>query len=240
MARNHGKQIRCYLDGRDISSNIGQITTELMADAHDITTFASAGWKESTSGLLGWTGKIEGFYDAASTGFASKIEAILGSASTGRSVLSWFDGDADAVGDAGFLGSEAVVTQKTTPISVSDLIKLSADFTGVGKAGATARLLHALSSSTAASTGATYDGSTETSGGGRGTLHVMAVTGAWSAKVAHSSDDTSFSNLITFVNSSSTGAETVEVSGTVKRYLRYSLTNSATGVIDWVMGFARY
>lgn len=240
MARSHGKDVRVYLDGRDISGHIAQIDTEVMAEAHDVTTFASSGWKESTSGLMGWSAKIEGFYDGASSGFAAQIEGILGSNSSGRSVLSWYDGAADGVGDVGFLGSEAVVTQESTPIDVADLIKLTANFEGNGRAAPGARLLHPLSSSTAASTGASYDAGAETSNGGRGTFHVMSVTGSWSANVAHSSDDTSFSNLISFSNSSSTGAQTVEVSGAVKRYLRYSLTNSSAGVLDWVLGFARY
>lgn len=236
----HGKDVRVYLDGRDISGNISQITTEVMAEAHDVTTFASSGWKESTSGLLGWTGKIEGFYDGASSGFAAQIENALGVATAGRAVLSWYDGAADGIGDAGFLGSEAIITQKSTPIDVSDLVKLSADFQGNGRAGAFGKLLHPLSSSTSDSTGASVDNAAETANGGRGTLHVVSVTGTWAFKVAHSSDDTSFSNLLTFTNSSSTGAETQEVSGTVKRYLRYSLSVTSSGVVNWAMGFARY
>lgn len=240
MARSHGKDIRVYLDGRDISGHASQVTTELSAETHDVTTFASSGWKESTSGLSGWTGSVEGFYDNASSGFAAQIEGALGSTATGRAVLSWFDGQADAVGDVGFLGSEAVVTQQAVPISVADITKLTATFEGNGKPGAAARLLHPLSSSTAASTGTTLDGTAETANGGRGTLHVMSVTGSWGFTISHSSNDTGYSALVSFTKSSSTGAETIEVTGTVKRYLRYSLTNSSAGVVDWVAGFARY
>ena len=236
----HGKQVRVYLDGRNVSSNISQVTTDLDVDVHDVTTFASSGWKESTSGLYGWTGSIEGFHDSSSTGFTDQIQDAVGGAGSGDAVLSWFDGDADGVGDVGFLGSEAVITQMATPISVADIIKLTANFQGNGRAGPGARLLHPLSSSTAGSSGASVDNLVETANGGRGTLHVMAVTGAWPWRVTHSSDDTSFAALVTFTNSSSTGAETIEVTGTVKRYLRYSLATSSAGVTDWVMGFARY
>lgn len=240
MARAHGKDVRVYLDGRDISGHIAQVDIEVSVDTHDVTTFASSGWKESTGGLAGWTASLEGFYDSASTGFAAQIEAALGSTAAGDAVLSLFDGAADGVGDVGFLGSEAIVTQKQTPVNVADVIKLTANFQGNGRAGPNARLLHPLSSSTVGSTGASVDNAVETANGGRGTLHVTAVTGAWTWKVAHSSDDTSWSDLITFANSSSTGAETIEVAGTVKRYTRYSLATSSAGVADWVMGFARY
>lgn len=240
MARMHGKDVRVYLDGRDISGHIAQVTTEANVETHDVTTFASSGWKESTSGLYGWSGTLEGFYDSASTGFTDQLQDAVGSTGTGDAVLSWFDGGADAVGEVGFLGSEAVLSQLQTPVSVADLIKVTATLQGNGRAGAKGRLLHPLSSSTAGSTGATVDNTAETAGGGRGTLHVTAVTGGWTWKVAHSSDDTSWSDLITFTNSSSTGAETIEVAGTVKRYLRYSLTTSSAGVADWLMGFARY
>lgn len=236
----HGKDVRVYLDGRDISGHIAQITTEVGVEAHDVTTFASSGWKDSTSGLYAWTGTVEGFYDSGSSGFADQIQDVLGSSASGDAVLSWFDGSADGVGEVGFLGSEAIVTQMQTPIDVADLIKLTANFQGNGRAGPAARLLHPLSSSTVGSTGASVDNAAETANGGRGTLHVTAVTGSWTWKVAHSSDDASFSDLITFTNSSSTGAETIEVSGTVKRYTRYSLATSSAGVTDWVMGFARY
>jgi hypothetical protein len=240
VARSHGKDVRVYLDGRDISGHVASVNTDVTVDVHDVTTFASSGWKESTSGLGGWTGSIEGFYDNASSGFASQVEAAFGSTASGDAVLSWFDGAADGVGDAGFLGSEAIVTQRSTPVNIADLVKLSAEFQGNGRAGAVGRLLHPLSSSTASSTGATLDNGGESANGGRGTLHVMSVTGTWAFTIAHSSDDTSFSALVSFTNSSSTGAETIEVAGTVKRYLRYSLTNSSAGVVDWVAGFARY
>lgn len=240
MARVHGKDVRVYLDGRDISGHISQVTTEVSADVHDVTTFASSGWKESTSGLGGWTGSVEGFYDNASSGFASQIEAALGSAVAGRSVLSWYDGSADGVGDAGFLGSEAVVTSRSVPVNIAEITKLAVSFQGNGRPGAVGRLLHPLSSSTTASTGTTLDGVAETANGGRGTLHVMGVTGSWGFAISHSSNDTSYTALVSFTKSSSTGAETIEVTGTVKRYLRYSLTNSSAGVVDWVAGFARY
>jgi hypothetical protein len=46
--------------------------------------------------------------------------------------------------------------------------------------------------------------------------------------------------LITFTAFSAAGAQTIEVTGTVNRYLRIIGTEDAAGTITFVGGFARY
>lgn len=238
MARVHGKDVRVYLGSRDISGDVMSLDLAATCDVHDSTTFAAAGWKKVDPGLYGWTGKAEGFYDP--TTFGPQIETALGSDTAGRGVLSVYDGGADGIGDSGFLGSESVVKTRSQPVKVADLIKLSIDMDGNGRAGLVGKLLHVLAAETVTFNGSSLDNSASSSAGGRGTVHVTSVTGTWTLKVQHSTDNSSWSDLITFTAFTAAGAQTVEVSGTVNRYLRIIGTEDVAGTITFVGGFARY
>jgi L-alanine-DL-glutamate epimerase-like enolase superfamily enzyme len=75
-------------------------------------------------------------------------------------------------------------------------------------------------------------------------LHVTANsrTAGSVFKVQHSSDNTTFADLITFatVATTLTGAEKIEVTGTVNRYVRASFApGGSTGSITYSLAFAR-
>jgi hypothetical protein len=217
-----------------------------MVDTHDVTTFNSSGWKESTAGLKSWTAGIDGFYDNSSVGssFALQLAALLGA--TGG-ILSVYENKAAALGDYGFLGSDAILDKESEPISVADIVKLSGQLKGNGRAGLVGRVLHAYASATAAGNGTELDSwnGVSSTAGGRANLHVTEFTcsGVVTLKVQHSNDATNWVDYLTFTTiSTGVMAETLESTAKVERYLRENrAVTSATGLnMKYVLGFARY
>ncbi len=240
MARQHGKDVRVYLGGRDASGDLVSIEVTAAVDTHDATTFASAGWKQFDPGLVGWTGKLEAFYDPASGGIGRQLETALGANTAGLGVLSIFDGAANAVGDAGVIGSEALFKSRIQPIKVNDLIKLSGDLDGNGRLGLFGHLLLPHGTQTGSFDGASFDNGASSANGGRANLHVTSISGTWTFKVQDSPDDSTWADLIAFTAFTAIGAQSIEVTGTVDRYVRIIGTEDVAGTVVAVGGFARY
>jgi hypothetical protein len=236
----HGSQIRCYLGERDLSADVYQLDVAPLAEVHDTTTFADAGWRTADPGLFAWEGSLTGFYDPAAAGYGRQLETALGSNTAGLGVLSLYEGDADAVGDAGVLGSEAVVAKRGQPVNVGDLVRLSATLRGNGRMGLFGKLLHPKSEDTVSTNGSSLDNSASSANGGRGNLHITAISGTWTIKIEHSANGSAWSTLIAFTQATAIGAQTVEVTGTVNRYLRATSTEDVAGSITFVCGFSRY
>lgn len=237
MARMHGSNVQIYLGERDASGDLTLISPAVAADVHEVTTFSSNGWKESDPGLLGWSAAIEGFYDPAVGGYGRQLETLLG---TTGGILSIYDDDDDAIGDKGWLSSDAVLTERAEPVSVADLIRLNGTLQGAGRAGLDGRLLHVSGEETITGVGTSLDNSTSSASGGRANLHILAITGTWTIKVQDSPDDAAWADVATFSSHTATTASTAEATGTVDRYLRASFTEDVAGSVTFVLGFARY
>jgi hypothetical protein len=239
VARMHGSQVRAYLGGRDASGDISAISPKFNAATHEATTFASAGWSESDPGLLSWSADIAAFHDPAVGGIVEQIDALLG----GSGVLSVYDGAADAIGDSGILFSSGILESRDQPVNVADLVKLNGAIKGNGRVGLFGKLLHPKGDETVTGNESSLDNTVSSANGGRANLHVTAITGSWTIKVQHSSDNAAWDDLITFTQVTAAGgvtAETKEVTGTVNRYLRVTSTEDVAGTITFVCGFARY
>lgn len=242
MARMHGRNVQVLLGGRDASGDLISITPKLSADTHDTHTCGDA-WKEATPGLLGWEAELSGFYDPAVGGIGRQFEALLGA--TGG-IVSIIEGDANAIGDQGLALSDAILTSREQPIAVADLIKLSGNLQGSGRAGLNARLLHVLGQETITGVSASHNNSASSASGGRGNLHVTAITGTWTIVIEHSDNDGApdpWAALITFTQVAAAGgatSETKEVTGTVKQYVRVTFTEDVAGSITFGVALARY
>jgi len=240
LARMHGSACRAYLAGRDISGDVTSISPKLECRTHDITRLASGGWAESWPGLLVWSADLEAFYDSAVGGIGRQFEDLLGAAG---GVLSVYDGNADSVGDAGVLFSDAILESRDQPVDVGEMIKLKGTLRGTGRVGLHGRLLHPLATEVATGTGASCDNGASSANGGRATLHITAITGTWTLKIQHSNDDGGtdpWSDVATVSGKTAIGATTIEVTGTIKRYVRAAWTADVAGSCTFIAGFARY
>jgi hypothetical protein len=243
VAREHGKEVRVYLGPRDISDDVMSVSVDAMREVHDVTVFASAGWRESDPGLLGWEGSFDAFYQpSTSLGTIGFQTEDVGNDSANLFPLSIYDGQADAIGEVGKLCSDAILTKRGDPINVAEMRKLSVAMKGNGRMALNGTLLHPLAADTSSGASTAHDGSAETTAGGRANLHVTSCTGNWDLIVQHatSTADGDFSALVTFSGITGATGRTSEVSGTVKRYLRAKREDNSTGSVNWIVGFGRY
>jgi hypothetical protein len=248
MARMHGKDCRVYFGSRDASGDIGAVNFGVSVDVHDTTNFADAGWRSSDPGQGAYELTLDGWYDPAVAGFGRQLESLLG-ASGG--VLTVVGGSADAIGDDAFVFPDSMLTKRSQPVNVADLVKLTGSLvpgnpaSGGNRPGLLGVLLRVLAQTTlngSAQNGTGHDGTASSANGGRANLHVTAIDAATSAvvKVQHSTDNVTYADLITFTAATAITSESLEVSGTVNRYVRVTVTGTNTKNITFLVAFARY
>lgn len=241
MARSFGKDIRVYLGSRDVSGDLTTITINAMADTEDSTTFNNLGAHGFDAGLYGWEADVAGFYDGAAAGFGRQLETLLGAAG---GVISVYDDLADAIGDKGILLSDGILSKRNQPIQVASLIKLTGSFKAAGNSarpGLYGVLLQPLALKSATSAAASFDSGASSANGGRANFHVTAVTGTGGAiAISDSPDNVTFTDRCLLVGVVATGGYTVEMTGTVQRYLKADWTINGASSLTFVAGFARY
>ena len=225
------------MDGVDVSGNFSEVSFDPSADVHDVTNFGSNGSHEFDPGLRDWEFSWSGFYDSVTIG--PQAEALIG---TLGGIISVFDGTASTLGDTGLVLPKTILTKMGKPVKVADMVHITGALkppsTGP-RAGDFAKLLHPLGAETTAANTTDLDNAASSANGGRGNLHVTAVTGTWDIKIQHSPDNSTWADLITW-SSVAVGALTTEVSGTVDQYLRALWSFSVSGSVTFVTGFARY
>jgi hypothetical protein len=230
----HGKSVRIYVGARDANTVLTAADVTIEAELHDRTTFADAGWKTFQGGTGGGQVELTALYDPSNDTVAS-LE------SPGAELpVSIYDGDANSIGDRGIITGAMTVSGRSQPIGIGDLGKSTVTLQGGGQIGARARLLHPLGQETATGSSDGVDlGVIAITNGGRGTLHVTAVTGSSTIRIQHSADGSVYADLIVFTVVSAITSESIEVSGTVNRYVRDN-RSVTTGNVTYVSGFSPY
>lgn len=101
--------------------------------------------------------------------------------------------------------------------------------------------LHAHGAETVDLNSTSVDNAALTSNGGVANLHVTAYSGLTNAviKVQHSTDNSSWSDLITFTTVTTVTSQRSTASGTVNRYVRSFLDVTGSGSITFALAFAR-
>lgn len=206
---------------------------------------------------------------AETTAFGASAKSyIVGLKDAALSASGMFDGDANAVDEvlAASIGSDTlspvllapasntagnrcyILQAKTTSYEVSspvgDVVSVSYDAQADGGAD-DGVILVAANARTATGNDTSVDNTTSTSNGGVAQLHVTANTmnNTTVFKVQHSSDNSTFVDLVTFTTVASTTKtserSTVAAATTVNRYLRVSTTCNGSGSITYTTAFAR-
>ena len=188
---------------------------------------------------------------ADTDGSDEELQALLGNATT--PVLTVREGSAAIGGRA--IVAQANETNYAITSPVSSVSTVTADFECTPNQ--VSNLTFALSAGVQLTAGASIaygslgnlssvDNSASSANGGAATLHVPTntVNGTTTIKVQHSANNSSWADLVTFTNVSSTGktSEIKAVSGTVNRYLRATASESgaSTGAITFMIAFARF
>jgi len=234
----HGKRTSVLLNGTDMSPFLNEATQTQEIETAETTTFADSD-KTYITGLADGTISTSGLFDSTAGASDAVLSGLIGQEDNTFTVLP----------EGANAGSRSIIangqlTSYEVSSPVGDVVAIAAEvqadgglFSGVAFNG-----LEVVSAS--AGTTASVDNGTATSGGALANLHVTENTrdGSATFKVQHSSDGSSWADLVTFtsVSASTTVGESITSTGTVNRYLRgtYSLAG-ASGSLTYHISAAR-
>ena len=232
-----GYLTRVLYDEHDLSSVLRSASTDITIEMLDVTTFDPSGNPDMSyiAGLKTGTVTLDGLWEDLPTDGVDELfnTDLDGGLST---VTISYEG-LNAVGDRVTLVSGR---QTDSPItsSVADVVQLSSGRQGSGavKGGVA---LHEQTQETTTGNFASVDNTALSSNGAVAHLHVTDFTGTSATiVVADSTNDTVFSDLITFTSVTGATSERASVTGTVNRYARVELSGTFTD-ITFSVGFAR-
>lgn len=220
MSFTHSKDSRLMVGSTALAAYLTGYTSTTNTDTSDTTPLTStdrtyvAGLSDST---LTATGLFEPLSDTPAV-------ATLGAAS----------GSPVTIAPAGLaVGAPVLVvsnreTSYELSSAVGEVVAASIAFQGDGRFDAGVSL-YDLAEVTAGGNGTAHTDAAGTANGAAATIHVTACTGTLTVKVQHSTNNSVWTDLVTFTAATGATSERVVVAGTVNRYLRASWTLTGAG-----------
>jgi len=234
-----------YIHGFNALGSCGQIGETKMpsvkATMEDLTGPGCSSELMAPNGFVETEGASgSGWYSSDTLAY---IQRLRGMATTTRILCGGMEGLSVGAWFWGYQGLDGKIEPSTenkafTKFNFENPLKAgNLEWGKVLEGGTTAR--------TATGTGSNLDNSTSSANGGVGYFQALSLTGSGSltGKVAHSSDGTTFADLITFTACTAALATTAgqrsTVTGTVNRYLRAAWTISGFTSTNLFVGFKR-
>lgn len=174
------------------------------------------------TGLVKWSAMLSAWYDDGEV-----VDDAIGAQAGNDRVLAWGLAGVTAGARCGF--GNAVQGSAKPSISRGALTKITANFVGDGPAYMNARLLMRGTGSGSSFNGSTVDNAASSANGAVAACLVTSTNGTLTMKARHSTDGSSWADLITFAAVASGAAPSAEiksVAGTVNRYTRAEGANS--------------
>ncbi len=196
-------------------------------------------WDEHTAlGLYRAEVSQSGFFNDASDGSNA---AIVGNEGVSRVFSYGVGGNTVGKKFIGYAGALAADYERIA--SLDKLHRAAASYKGNGQVDQ-GLILHALGARTidGNSEGAdSIDNGASSAGGGVAYLHVVAYSGFTNVvfKVRHSTDDSTYADLITFSTVTAIGAERATTAVTVNRHLAVDWNVTGSGSVTFMVGFKR-
>ncbi len=243
--RTHGRWTRILVGGANLSGDIRSVGgVGLERDVAPGEGFSS-GLHEYIPGLAtARFGPFEAVFNnrVAADGIEPGVHTACNGQGRAIGTCAIGIGEAPSIGAPAFSidsGEQVSYRVEATP---NGALICSGDFSAaVGAIAGWGQLLAAGASYSGSTNLASLDAGASSSNGSIAVLHVVRSVGAmgansWTIDVQQSSNDSSFSNLMTFAaNGSVTTAEKQMSSGSVGRYVRVRVTKTAgTDVVLWV------
>lgn len=246
----HGKGTGVLLDQYNLSEYFNSADVAQTIDVAETTSFTSSA-KSYIVGLNDATVSLSGMYSQDAGGSDEVLSGILGTATTPLVTVAF---------GIGTIGNRCITgrvheTNYSIASPVADVSTVTADFNASTDAvsGQTygirgGVMLTAGTSIAFGSLGnlASVDNSASSANGAMAVLHVTANTiagGNTTIKVQHSTDNSSWADLMTFtaVAASTATKELKTATGTINRYVRATAsTAGSSGAITFHVGFARF
>lgn len=230
MAFNPGYKTRILLGDFSMSPKLASFSAPVTVEMLDDTTFGDDGVRSFIPGFMGSTATMSGYIDADTL---TDVDAWSGNNPLTYAPFGLAHGSQVTLADA--VKATLTVSSPVNGVSAFDLSCATDGFTDFGVS------LHDLEAETADENGTSHDNSVATSNGGVAQLHVTAYSGLTSAVVTieDSADDAAWATIATFATATGVTAERVDVTGTVRRYVRYVLDVTGTGSVTFQCSFAR-
>jgi hypothetical protein len=237
MAFAHGSRAKFFLHDRDLSTYLKSAGVSREADTAETSTLGDTD-KKFVAGLKSGSFPLEGFLDPA----VGAVEALL-RAQLGNQIVALYLPQGDALGN---FGHAALATLKSDEVGtdIGDAGTVAAELEATDEVDRISDL-HPLGAENATGNGTGVDNGASTANGGAGFLIVTANdrNGTTVVKVQHSSDGSTWVDLVTFttVNAATVPVgERIQVAGTVNRHLRVTRTiGGSTGSITFLAAFGR-
>lgn len=232
MAFVHGSDTLILGQELALTGFLDQFGVTRDSQAIDVTTFGNND-RNFIAGIGSGSMNVGGLFDRTPI----DLEYYGNVASAAGELVTVAVGGA-AIGNRVHVGR---VRQGTYTINnaVDDAVRISAtfDFDGGVRMG---RSLHDLIAETTTANFASVDDAASSTFGGVGYIHVTAFTGTSGVvKIQHSSDNSTFADLITFATVTGVTQERVAVTGTVNRYVRAIISADTFTSMTFQVSFAR-
>jgi hypothetical protein len=232
---------RVMADQFDISQFITNMTPQRMRDFVECADLTSTS-HEYTPALRGGSFLLEGLYRTNAIVGAS-LQSIFADLPSSQIIVTGYP-DTRVIGQPAMLMyADAVKHNLDAP--VGNLVKATIELTSQKWAVEEGVSLHDLTAETGTGNSTSTDHGAATTNGGVGVLHVPAIAGAAPSvviKIQHSTNNSTWADLITFVASVAASAQRIEVAAgtTVNRWLREVHTfGGTTTSITHNVAFAR-
>jgi len=233
----HGKATAVLMNGTNMSPFLNEATTTQEIETAETTTFGDTD-KTYIVGLADGTISTSGLFESTAGARDAILTGMVGQEDNTFTVLP---AGATRGNRAVIANGELTSYEVSSP--VGDVVAISAEVQADGG------LLNGVALTglqTVSATGevTSVDNGTATTNGGLYNLHVVTNShnGTSTIKVQHSSDNSTFVDLVTFstVSASVTVGESITSTGTVNRYLRASHTlGGASGSVTYHISAAR-
>jgi hypothetical protein len=228
----------------DLSTYFKTANASADAELLDATPFqATNGDKVFVTGFTDGQLSLEGFFESDSVtqdAVDDVLNSVIGGATKQIATVS--------PEGAGTLGNrcyciEADTTNYTVNSPATGLIMSNANLQSSGGLGY-GRILQVLGEVTTTGNGTSVDNGAASTNGGAGHLHITSFGASTTdivVKIQHSTNNSTWVDLITFTTATDETFERVEVTGTVNRYLRAIRTVSgASPAVTLAVAFARF
>lgn len=226
---SHGSRGRIYVNGYDLSPYFKEVSTAGELDTADATALADTHHKFLT-GLASAKLSGEGMHDDS----AGAIVPVLTAAEsdTATEVVHWIN--QDVIGRSGY-GMQGVETTFNVNTPVDDVAAVSFEAeSNTGFERVVSLRPKSASDTSGTANSASVDNAVGTNAGAAGYLHLFSNGGGTvTCKVQHSTDDSAWTDLLTFTDVAGTvpTSQRVETSGTVRRYLRAQIIKTGAGAV---------
>ncbi len=237
----HSKDVQVLVNGFDLTGYFNSLAPSAEIAAHDVTVLGNQS-PVYAPGLKSGVVMVDGFFDSTSVvGSDVVLSALLGALVT----------PLVSIAPKGFtLGNRVYSLQAhedsyKLAVKVADMVRNSASFKSTDGYDFAVSLHASGVSEIGSGNTASVDNAVLSANGGVAQLHVTAVAGSTpscTVKVQHSTDNSTWADLVTFVAATATGAQRIAVAPgtTVNRYLR--ATQSISGgspSFTYQLSFAR-